>query len=89
MAAPWIIGSLAHSDSPQTNVSFIDEYFSKSCYCCECDGCSVQSRLKSAEGMSLTEFTYQVFQSYDWLHLYKQHGCLVQVSTQYTCEFWL
>ena len=41
---------------------------------------SVESRLASSEGMSLTEFTYQIFQAYDWLHLYSEYGCLVQVG---------
>ena len=40
---------------------------------------SVQDRLESLEGMSLTEFTYQIFQSYDWLHLYKTQKCNIQV----------
>ncbi len=41
---------------------------------------SVQKRLSSSEGMSLTEFTYQVFQSYDWLHLYKEYNCTIQIG---------
>ncbi|KAL8579974.1 hypothetical protein ACOMHN_056862 [Nucella lapillus] len=41
---------------------------------------SVQSRLKSAEGMSFTEFTYQIFQAYDWLHLLQRHQCSVQIG---------
>ena len=41
--------------------------------------CSVQSRLKSPEGMSLTEFTYQIFQAYDWFHLNKNYNCKIQV----------
>ncbi|CAB3370911.1 Hypothetical predicted protein [Cloeon dipterum] len=41
---------------------------------------SVQSRLNSEQGMSFTEFTYQVFQGYDWLHLYKTYGCSFQVG---------
>ncbi|XP_046554527.1 tyrosine--tRNA ligase, mitochondrial-like [Haliotis rubra] len=41
---------------------------------------SVKSRLKSEDGMSFTEFTYQIFQSYDWLHLYKQHQCAIQIG---------
>lgn len=41
---------------------------------------SVQSRLKSAEGMSLTEFTYQVFQAYDFYHLNQIYGCKVQLG---------
>ncbi|CAB1323410.1 unnamed protein product [Coregonus sp. 'balchen'] len=35
---------------------------------------SVQSRLKSAEGMSLTEFSYQLFQAYDFYHLNQNHS---------------
>ncbi|XP_042352239.1 tyrosine--tRNA ligase, mitochondrial [Plectropomus leopardus] len=41
---------------------------------------SVQSRLKSADGMSLTEFTYQVFQAYDFHHLNQIHGCKIQLG---------
>ncbi|XP_075894102.1 tyrosine--tRNA ligase, mitochondrial [Nelusetta ayraudi] len=41
---------------------------------------SVQSRLKSAEGMSLTEFTYQVFQAYDFHHLHQVYGCRIQLG---------
>lgn len=39
---------------------------------------SVKARLGSPEGMSLTEFTYQVFQAYDFYHLYSELGCKVQ-----------
>lgn len=41
---------------------------------------SVKSRLKSAEGMSLTEFTYQVFQAYDFYHLNQIYGCKIQLG---------
>ncbi|ELT97168.1 hypothetical protein CAPTEDRAFT_18730 [Capitella teleta] len=41
---------------------------------------SVKSRLSTAEGMSLTEFMYQVFQAYDWLHLHKNHKCTIQLG---------
>ncbi|XP_018425872.1 PREDICTED: tyrosine--tRNA ligase, mitochondrial [Nanorana parkeri] len=41
---------------------------------------SVQSRLKSPEGMSLTEFTYQVFQAYDFYYLHQKHGCRIQLG---------
>lgn len=41
---------------------------------------SVQSRLKSADGMSLTEFTYQVFQAYDFHHLNQIYGCKIQLG---------
>ncbi|CAL8320853.1 unnamed protein product [Gadus morhua 'NCC'] len=41
---------------------------------------SVQSRLKSEDGMSLTEFTYQVFQAYDFYHLNQIYGCKIQLG---------
>ncbi|XP_044758945.1 tyrosine--tRNA ligase, mitochondrial [Coccinella septempunctata] len=41
---------------------------------------SVQTRLKSSEGMSFTEFSYQLFQAYDWLYLFQKHNCKFQVG---------
>uniref|UniRef100_A0A8D8VLW0 Tyrosine--tRNA ligase n=1 Tax=Cacopsylla melanoneura TaxID=428564 RepID=A0A8D8VLW0_9HEMI len=41
---------------------------------------SVVSRLQSDQGMNYTEFSYQIFQSYDWVHLYKEHNCRFQVG---------
>ncbi|KAG9508620.1 Symplekin [Fragariocoptes setiger] len=41
---------------------------------------SIQERLKSPHGMNLSEFCYQVFQAYDWLHLHETYGCKVQVG---------
>ena len=41
---------------------------------------SVQSRLRSADGMSLAEFTYQVFQAYDFHHLNQIYGCRIQLG---------
>ncbi|KAF0040603.1 hypothetical protein F2P81_006501 [Scophthalmus maximus] len=41
---------------------------------------SVQSRLRSADGMSLAEFTYQVFQAYDFHHLNQVYGCRIQLG---------
>lgn len=43
---------------------------------------SVKKRLsaEAAEGMSFTEFTYQLFQGYDFLHLYKEEDCLLQMG---------
>lgn len=40
---------------------------------------SVRNRLESG-GMSFTEFTYQLIQGYDFLHLYQHHGCKLQVG---------
>ena len=41
---------------------------------------SVKKRLsgESTEGMSFTEFTYQLVQGYDFIHLYKTHNCKLQ-----------
>ncbi|XP_076237707.1 tyrosine--tRNA ligase, mitochondrial [Calliopsis andreniformis] len=43
---------------------------------------SVQSRLHSETGMSFTEFSYPVFQGYDWLHLQRNYNCKFQVGGQ-------
>lgn len=40
---------------------------------------SVQTRLNSPAGMSFTEFSYQLFQAYDWLHLFQKFDCKFQV----------
>ena len=39
----------------------------------------VADRVKSKEGLSFTEFSYQVFQGYDWFHLFNQYNCKFQV----------
>jgi len=43
---------------------------------------SVRKRLSedSKEGMSFTEFTYQLVQGYDFLHLYRRFGCTLQMG---------
>lgn len=41
---------------------------------------SVRSRIESEEGMSFTEFTYQIFQAYDWLQLFKNYNCQFQMG---------
>lgn len=41
---------------------------------------SVQTRLESEAGMSFTEFTYQIFQAYDWLHLLQRYDCRFQMG---------
>ncbi|WP_340199724.1 tyrosine--tRNA ligase [Ascidiimonas sp. W6] len=43
---------------------------------------SVKKRLSSeaAEGMSFTEFTYQLVQGYDFLHLYRENNCTLQMG---------
>ncbi|XP_013407740.1 tyrosine--tRNA ligase, mitochondrial-like, partial [Lingula anatina] len=43
---------------------------------------SVRQRLQSPEGMNLSEFTYQIFQAYDWLHLLSSHNCRIQLGGQ-------
>ncbi|KAG8385036.1 hypothetical protein BUALT_Bualt04G0181100 [Buddleja alternifolia] len=41
---------------------------------------SVRKRLDSEQGMSYTEFTYQLLQGYDFLHLFRHHGVNVQIG---------
>lgn len=43
---------------------------------------SVKKRISGdeGEGMSFTEFTYQLVQGYDFLHLYKEHECTIQMG---------
>lgn len=43
---------------------------------------SVKKRLngESSEGMSFTEFSYQLLQGYDYLHLYSEYGCRIQMG---------
>lgn len=41
---------------------------------------SVKSRLNSEEGISFTEFSYQLLQSYDFYHLYSEHGVVLQIG---------
>lgn len=38
----------------------------------------VAKRLNSEEGISYTEFSYQILQGYDFLQLYRDYGCLLQ-----------
>jgi tyrosyl-tRNA synthetase len=43
---------------------------------------SVKKRVtsESASGMSFTEFTYQLVQGYDYLHLYREYNCKLQMG---------
>ncbi len=41
---------------------------------------SVRARLNSEEGISFTEFSYQLLQGYDFLHLFQEHGVTVQIG---------
>jgi tyrosyl-tRNA synthetase len=43
---------------------------------------SVKNRISAddSEGMSFTEFTYQLVQGYDFLHLYKANNCTIQMG---------
>jgi tyrosyl-tRNA synthetase len=41
---------------------------------------SVKNRLESNEGMSFTEFSYQLLQGYDFLQLFQQEKCTVQLG---------
>ncbi len=43
---------------------------------------SVKKRItgEDSEGMSYTEFSYQLVQGYDFLHLYREHSCSLQMG---------
>ena len=41
---------------------------------------SVKSRLSSEDGMSFTEFSYQLLQGWDFAHLHREHGVRVQIG---------
>jgi len=41
---------------------------------------SVRTRLEREDGISFTEFSYMLLQSYDFLHLYDHEGCLMQTG---------
>ncbi len=46
---------------------------------------SMKTREESEEGLSFAELSYQTFQAYDFLHLYRNNQCTVQIggSDQY------
>ena len=46
---------------------------------------SVKSRLASDNGISYTEFSYQILQGNDFYRLYKEHNCRVQLGG---CDQW-
>lgn len=41
---------------------------------------SVSRRLESEDGISYTEFSYLILQSYDFLHLFDREGCTMQMG---------
>ena len=41
---------------------------------------SVRTRLESEAGMSYAEFSYQLIQAYDFLHLWDTEGCRIQIG---------
>ncbi|MFJ5861366.1 tyrosine--tRNA ligase [Pseudarthrobacter sp. NPDC092439] len=41
---------------------------------------AVASRLSSDEGISYTEFSYQILQGMDYLELYREYGCVLQTG---------
>ena len=41
---------------------------------------AVAARLHSEQGISYTEFSYQLLQGYDFLHLYQEFGCILQTG---------
>jgi tyrosyl-tRNA synthetase len=44
------------------------------------DHSSVKNRLNTDQGISFTEFSYQLLQAHDFSHLYSTHDCRVQLG---------
>lgn len=44
------------------------------------DKWSVRERMENNEGLSFQEFSYQLFQAYDFLHLFETQGCRFQLG---------
>ena len=51
---------------------------SPSTTCCRKNRCS--RRLESEDGISYTEFSYLILQSYDFLQLFDREGCTLQMG---------
>ena len=43
---------------------------------------AISARLRSEEGISYTEFSYQLLQGMDYLHLFREYGCTLQTGGQ-------
>ncbi len=43
---------------------------------------SAKRRYESDEGLSFLEFNYMCLQAYDFLHLFREHGCVLQMGGQ-------
>jgi tyrosyl-tRNA synthetase len=43
---------------------------------------AVAARLQSEAGINYTEFSYQILQALDFLHLYREYGCTLQTGGQ-------
>jgi len=41
---------------------------------------AVRKRIEGTEGISYTEFSYALLQAYDFLELYRRHGCALQMG---------
>jgi tyrosyl-tRNA synthetase len=41
---------------------------------------SIKTRLETESGLSFTEFSYILLQSYDYLHLHQRYGCVLQTG---------
>jgi tyrosyl-tRNA synthetase len=42
--------------------------------------CSVKTRMSAHNGITFTEFTYQLLQGYDFYELFRTKGCTIQVG---------
>lgn len=62
------------SESIWVTSSYVDHFVN------EAADSRVRSRMESGDGMSLSEFIYPIFQSWDWWHLYHTNDVVIQVG---------
>ncbi|CAL4060371.1 unnamed protein product, partial [Meganyctiphanes norvegica] len=83
LIVPLAITRIVNNVSWYKNVSVIDFLRDAGRHCrlgAMLSRTSVQTRLNTDDGMSFTEFTYQVAQSYDWMHLFDKYNCTIQIG---------
>lgn len=77
-------GLLAQSRNPCANKHYVESGKVRMSAVTTClvlkRSVSVSTRLSSQQGLSFTEFTYQLLQAYDFYHLNKHFECTIQVG---------
>jgi tyrosyl-tRNA synthetase len=67
-----------------SKIKFIDEFLSEIAPLFSINDLvklsTFEKRLSQSQNLSLLEFLYPVLQAYDYLHLFDEHGCLLQIG---------